>query len=49
MVTFKDLPIGTTFRSNGIVAVKHSTRTGKLQGVGRIFYWGKNESVSIVK
>ncbi|WP_278939186.1 hypothetical protein [Pseudomonas helleri] len=44
---FKDVKIGQTFESNGIVAVKQSSRTAKLVGNGRTFYWGQKESVAI--
>lgn len=46
---FKELKIGSTFQSNGITAVKRSTRTGRISGVGRTFYWGQNESVTLIK
>lgn len=50
MTTFADVKIGQTFQSDGITAVKQSSRTGKLVGgVGRVFYWGQKEPVTIVK
>ncbi|WOZ57568.1 hypothetical protein [Pseudomonas phage vB_PseuGesM_254] len=46
--TFQDVKVGETFQANGITAVKHSSRTGKLSS-GRIFYWGQKESVIVTK
>ena len=49
MTTFSEVKIGQTFQANGITAVKQSSRTGKIVGVGRVFYWGQKECATIVK
>jgi hypothetical protein len=46
---FKDVQIGKEFEFNGITATKQSTRTAKIKGVGRVFYWGQNEVVKVAK
>lgn len=40
---FIDLPVGTQFRSNGNDWLKVSTRTGRLNGNGMVFYFTQHQ------
>jgi hypothetical protein len=44
-LSFRELPVGARFTVNGNDWLKASTRTAKLNGNGRTFYFGQNEVV----
>jgi hypothetical protein len=47
-ITFKDVPVGTSFISNGNICTKLSTRTAVLVQYMRTFYFSKDEVVEVV-
>lgn len=42
---FIDIKIGATFKHNGTIFVKSSSRTAKVFENSRVFYFGKNEYI----
>ena len=48
-VSFKDVPIGASFISNGNFCTKISTRTAVLVQYMRTFYFKANEQVEVSK
>lgn len=48
-MTFKDLAIGAVFHCNGMRCTKKSTRTAYIGRGTMWFYFGQNESVSLIE
>lgn len=46
-IKFKDVPVGTSFISNGNICTKLSTRTAVLVQYMRTFYFKSNELVEV--
>ena len=42
---FNELPVGRLFRCNGNDYFKQSTRTARMLATGRVFYFGRNETI----
>ena len=42
---FNELPVGRLFRCNGNDYRKQSTRTARMLANGRVFYFGRNETI----
>jgi len=47
-ITFKEVPVGTSFISNGNICTKLSTRTAVIAQYMRTFYFRANEVVEVV-
>jgi len=45
--SFADLPAGARFTCNGNDWLKVSTRTARLNGNGKVFYFGQREPVQV--
>ena len=44
-ITFRSIGVNTKFKMNGNTYIKKSTRTAKLIGVGRTFYFSQMDIV----
>ncbi len=44
-ITFRSIGVNTTFKMNGNTYIKKSTRTAKLIGLGRTFYFSQMDIV----
>lgn len=46
-IEFRHLPIGARFTTSGACWLKSSSRTARLYGNGRAFYFSQNEPVQV--